>query len=159
MSIVLSREVTIFLAKSIGLIHHESTEITVDNVCNTCIPDEHPFDQMMNNDDAEKIEMIQRRIGNFNESDINEDTFYVVINRLTTQETGSSRQERAGYMYLLVRKSDNIPCMDYYARDKENVKSNFDHKWLKWEPEFANWIIYDPTAHCIVGKIVGSLLE
>jgi hypothetical protein len=159
MSIVLSSEVTISLAKTIGLIHHQSTEITIDNVCNTCVPDDNPFHQDTNNDDLALIEMIQRRIGNFNEIDINQDTFYVVINRISVQEIGSSKQERAGYIYLLVRKADNIPCMHYYARDKENVKSNFDHKWLKWEPEFANWIIYDATANDVIGKIVGSLLE
>jgi hypothetical protein len=159
MSIVLSNKAIDFLKKTIGFFHHNDTVISLDNQCNTCIPDDHGFDYKMNAKDLESIEMLKRRIGVFSENDINEDTFYVVINRLSTQTIGSATQERAGYMYLLVRKSDNIPCMEYYARDNENVKNNFDHKWLKWDPEFANWFIYDPIGHCIAGKIVGSLLE
>jgi hypothetical protein len=159
MSLVLSNEQIAFLGNAIGYIHYQGTKISTDNVCHTFVPDDHQFDRTINNDDDEEIKILIRRIGIFSELDIDEDTFYVVINRISTQSIGSATNERAGYMYLLVRKSDNIPCMKYYARDNENVKTNFDHKWLKWEPEFANWIIYDPVGNCIAGRVIGSLLE
>ena len=160
MAVVLKAKDLEYLFKRIGLLHYKTCDVVVGDTSNQFVPDDSPINDAFNAaDDEDEMELLLTRVGNFQERNINEDDFYTVINRVSTQVMQTIDNHRAGYVYLLVRQSDNIPCMSYYARDKENVSNNFDHVWLKWQPEFANWIIYDNVNICIGGKVVGSLVD
>ena len=160
MAVVLKQKDVHYLFKSIGLLHYKTCDVAVDDTDNPFVPDDLPMNEAFEaTDDEDAMDLLAARVANFKEKDTNKDDYYTVINRISTQVIGSIENCRAGYVFLLVRRSDNVPCMSYYARDKENVANNFDHSWLKWQPEFANWIIYDNIHNKIGGKVIGSLLD
>ena len=92
---------------------------------------------------------------------VSQKKYYSAKFRMSAQVRGSSHQTRMGYMYVLVRRLDNVSVAKYYSKDDEDVM-NMDvgvNKWLKWIEENQNWIIYDPSSINIIATVPGSLME
>ena len=161
MSIVLNSIELQYITRCIKSLVYETTlMISHVNQNEPKVPDDCPLQASVRKDEDDRhADMLETMIGQFKEKDIDKEKYYVVLNRLSSQESGQLEQERAGYLYMLVRRSDSVPCMTYYARDKENVLYNFDHDWLKWTEETGNWFIYDRVNKCLNGKIIGDTVD
>ena len=161
MSIVFNITELQYITRCIKSLVYETTlMIAAVNENEEKLPEDSPLQESVRKEEDDRhAVMLETMLGDFNENTVNKEEFYVVLNRLSSQVSGEMEQERAGYLYLLIRRSDSVPCMTYYARDKENVKYNFDHKWLKWTEETGNWFIYDRVNKRLIGKILGDTFD
>lgn len=109
------------------------------------------------------VELLQSPV-NFNgpQKVINKQNYYVIKYRLTKYTTDIVHNElRAGYMYVLVRKMNDLAVSFFYAHDTQNlldVSIDVGKEWVKWEHSGEGWIIYDGVGN-IRGSLTGSLME
>ena len=92
---------------------------------------------------------------------INQNNYYVIKHRLTKYDSAIVEDEvRAGYMYVLVKKSTDVAVSFFYVGEGQEL-SNMPSakKWSKWQHSDEAWIIYDPEDGHIRGNIAGSMLD
>ena len=161
MSIVFNIKEIQYITRCIKSLVYETTlMIAAVNENQEKLSEDSPLQESVRKEEDDRhADMLETMVADFDEKKINKERFYVVLNRLSSQTIGNREQERAGYLYLLMRRSDNVPCMTYYARDNENVHYNFDHEWLKWTEESGNWFIYDRINKSLIGKIIGDTVD
>ena len=122
MAVVLKLKDLEYLFKQIGLLHYKTCNVAVDGSANPSVPDNSPMNDTFNAaDNEDEMDILLAQVSNFKENNINEDDYYTVINQVSTQVIGTIDNIQADYVFLLVRQSDNVPCMTYYITDKENV--------------------------------------
>lgn len=92
---------------------------------------------------------------------INKQNYYVVKHRLTKyNEDIVDNEIRAGYMYVLVKKSSNVSVSFFYAHDTQDLSNTpASKKWVKWSHSNEGWIIYDGDNGHIRGNLSGGLFD
>ena len=92
---------------------------------------------------------------------INHQNYYVSKYRLTKYSLDIVENEtRAGYMYILVRKVNNLAVSFIYNHDNQDIRNlSTRDSWVNWEHSGEGWIIYDGTDGHIRGNLSGSLME
>ena len=95
------------------------------------------------------------------ERKINQRNYYVVKHRLTKYGDDIVGNEiRAGYMYVLVRKSNDVAvAFEYVHEGIDLINSTRMKTWAKWPHSDEGWIIYDGDDGHIKGNLSGSLME
>ena len=161
MSIVLTDSEVTHMSKCIKSVVYATSNIVVsEDEPNPFLEEDSELELAYKKDEDEGYaRMLEDMAQSFSEREIDHQNYYVVINRITTQVSGDMHYDRAGYVYMLVRRSDKVPCMTYYARDNEKVEFNFDHDWLKWSPEAGNWFTYDRVHKRLIGKFIGDTAD
>ena len=90
--------------------------------------------------------------------------YYVVKNRLTKfTDTTYENEVRAGYMYVLVAKSNNVSVASFYAHEGEDLSNlaGTRFKWVNWKREKETdcaWIIYDHSGH-VRAHVAGNMMD
>ena len=95
------------------------------------------------------------------ERKINQRNYYVVKHRLTKYGDDIVVNEiRAGYMYVLVRKSDDVAvAFEYVGDGADSTTLDETKRWAKWDHSDEGWIVYDGNDGHIRGNLSGSLME
>ena len=65
------------------------------------------------------------------------DEYYSIKYRMSEQTLGSISQSRAGYIYLLVKRKNNVPVAHYYDNDNNSLDdcdTSF-YSCVTWQPE------------------------
>lgn len=118
-------------------------------------PDENPNHNLM-------LQLLQEQI-TFEGPDrnINQQNYYVVKHRLTKYADDIIDHEiRAGYMYVLVRRSNDVAVSYQYVSDgKDSSTCTGIQCWARWNHSDEGWIIYDGDDGYIRGNISGSMME
>ena len=118
-------------------------------------PDENPNHNLMMRLLQEPIRFDGR------ERKINQRNYYVVKHRLTKYGDDIVANEiRAGYMYVLVRKSDDVAvAFQYVGEGVDSATFEGTKRWAKWDHSGEGWIVYDGNKGHICGNLSGSLME
>ena len=92
---------------------------------------------------------------------INQRNYYVVKHRLTKYNQDIINNEiRAGYLFVLVRKVNDVAVSYFYAHDTQDVSNVPGTKrWASWNNPEEGWIIYDGDSGHIRGNLSGSLMD
>lgn len=92
---------------------------------------------------------------------INQSNYYVVKNRLTKYGNDIVENEtRAGYMYVLVKKENDVSVSFFYVHDSQGLTNAPESKkWVQWEHSDEGWIIYDGDDGHFHGYISGCLYD
>ena len=98
-------------------------------------------------------------------NDVSEGEYYLCKNRLTkyTRKCDATNtiasQDRMGYVYMLMRKTDVVCCKWKYISDSDDLTNNKHYSWMKWNITAANWITYTVPGCNLDGFVYGSLME
>jgi hypothetical protein len=96
---------------------------------------------------------------------VTEEEYYLCKNRLTKftriggQSSRNCSEERMGYLYMLMRKSDVVCCKWKYVDDSGDKTNNKEYEWMEWNVMAANWITYTVPGCQLEGFVYGSLME